>query len=121
MSVGAKDHEIIEMLAGKLDRAVDQIVEARGAFGHAKTNGSWLRTARGHLVRRQTETGTVVSEGAAFGLGSFAFGLEQFGSAETVVRVAVGDEAFGTRTIAVEALRLKVGRVGTIDSGTFIP
>src|SRR5205823_6440 len=86
--------EIFDVGAVEGDAAVHEIVELHRAIRHAEANRARQRAAfaRGDVAGAQLAAGAVVAPRAAGALGRFALGLEIFGGAVAVVRVAAREE-----------------------------
>ena len=123
MTVGAKDDEIFDVRAVERDWAVDEIPELHGAVGHLETDRARhaVPLARGDVVGRQTAACAVVLPAAARLLCGVAPYFQFLGRAVAVVRMTARYEPIGHGAIPIEALRLKVRAVGSVDVRALVP
>ena len=101
MAVGAEDHEVLDVRAVELDRAVHGVVERR-----VRPAGTLKRSARGvpgassaaTRVGRQRQAGAVVLPRLAPRFGPLALVAQPLGRAVAVVGVPGSPQALGRRS-----------------------
>src|SRR6476660_7078068 len=79
------------------------------------------RLALGNLIGSQRTAGAIVFPAAAGLLRRLALGFDLRGRAVAVVGIAAANELRGHRTMAIEALRLKVRTVFAADLRPLVP
>ena len=118
-AVGADNDEILDILVGPFNPAIDLIVEPDLAhlLRHLETDD--IRDALGlffpNLFRAEPAAGAVVPVIALGCCGGFPFGLEFFLAAKALVGIAVGQESFCGGHMLFGIFRLKVGALIPID------
>src|SRR5205823_7751881 len=120
---GPQDDEVFDVGAVELDPAVHEIIERGSAFGYAKPDRPRRACllARVDVGRQQAAAGPIVPPRGARSLRGIALRVQLFNGAVTIVRTAVGYELLRHRAIPIEALRLKVRTIRTVDERPFIP
>ena len=124
MTVGADQHRIADDFAAEGDVAADDIVEGHVDAGrHPEANDRMLPSvhAGAHLVRRELTARARISRRTAGGQHFAPVGIEFLRRAETVVRVAAGQELVGVGRIEVQPLRLPIRAVRPLDVRPFVP
>ena len=121
--VRSQDDEVFDLVVIELDGAADAIGVRRHAGWYVEAEG---RRDAGRLElllsrRRKPKTGAVVLPSADGFLGFLALLLQQRGRAVALVRVAAGKQRVRNRPVALETLRLEVGRVRPTDFRPLIP
>ena len=109
--------------AVELDPPVHRIVERRDAGRHLEADRA--RRARrfelGNLFRGELQAGAVVLPGLAARFRVLSLLAQPIGGAVAVIGASVRDQLRRCGAIALEPLRLEIGRVRTADLRPFIP
>ena len=123
LTVRSEDDEILDLSALNLDDPVDQVVESHRALGDSHPNGARrVRALAGvDFLGCKSGTSPVVEPPATGPLGRLPLGFQFVGSAVAVVRSTRSHQLLRHRTMALEALRLKVRAVRSANLGPFVP
>ncbi|MET3929344.1 hypothetical protein ABIE51_001231 [Lysobacter sp. OAE881] len=104
VTVGAEDHQVVQLAVGELDRALDLVVPAHHAVDGVLETDHAVRIVAEALVAIAIRA--VVARLVAGGHGLLAHGFEFFLRLVGVVRGAGGDHLLGDRAVTLQALRL---------------
>ena len=123
-AVRLQDHEVVEEAVLVRDLAADEVAEGRGALlWHPEAHHVRLaRTGSTRSLRRvEVAVAPVVARGLARGALPLAHLAQLIRRAEAAIGVAAREQRSDGRVVALEPLRLHVGRERPADVGALVP